>query len=144
MATRAEMYEWVKSGHRAREVEIGLDLKRLNKPGSPLFSVSDNAVPILLLVVATLAAGMAGGLLWALAAAVAGGVGMAIGTNAFVLRRLRQRAVAMLFAGPDPWQVLWDAGVLSLRIAGRPETEMESPHSDWRKFAFRYLRRDPR
>jgi hypothetical protein len=85
---------------------------------------------------------MMGGLLWALGAAMVSGVGMAICANAFVLRRLRQRAVQMLFAGPDPWQVLWDAGVLSLRISGRPETETESPDTDWRKFAFRYLRRE--
>jgi len=142
MATRSEMYEWVRAGHRERAVEIGLDLKRLNRPGSPLFSAVDNAVPVVLLIGATLFAGLYGGIAWALCASVLGGVLLALGANAYVLSRLRARAIQMAFGGPDSWQVLWDAGVLSLRLPGRPETEVESPKVDWRKFAFRHLRRE--
>jgi len=134
-----ELYEQIWDAERQGLLEIGIDLRRLNRPGSPAFSMWDNAIPGMLFVVAVLASLVFAGWVWALAVAASGLILLLTSVNFLVMMRLRRRAWTLARASLHHWRELWRMGGLSLRLIGRPEIEAHAPKGDWREFARRYL-----
>lgn len=141
MASRQVLFDRLVAAEASRMVEVGVELRRLNRPDSPVFSRADNATPLFASVGAALAALYFGGWVWAMAIAGSAAILMLTGVNYVVMRRLRRRALAYALAGPEGWQRLWDMGGLSLRLPGRNDTQAVSPDEDWGRFAARHLRR---
>lgn len=140
MATDQQLHARIRRAEPAREIEIGVDLRRLNRPDSPVFARWDNALPGFALVAAVLLAFVLGGWVWALAIAASGLILLATVVNLLVMTRLRTRALRMALADAEGWQRLWDLGGLTLRLPGRPESECAAPE-DWRTLARRLSRR---
>lgn len=134
-----ELYELIWDAEREGLLEIGIDLRRLNRPGSPAFSMWDNAIPGMLFVVAVVATLVFAGWIWALAVAASGLILLLTSVNFLVMMRLRRRAWTLARANLRHWRELWRMGGLSLRLIGRPEIEAHSPDADWRHFARRHL-----
>ena len=127
----------------ARAVEVGLDLRRLNEPDSPVFNRGENAVPFFAAIAAVFAALYFGGWVWALAVAGTALILMATGLQYLLMLRLRRRALAYALSDPERWQRLWDLGGLTLRLPSRDDTLIDSPEGDWTGFAARHLGRRP-
>ena len=143
MASRAVLHERIVAAEGARAVEVGIDLRRLNEPGSPVFNRAENSAPFFVAMGAVFAALYFGGWVWALAVAGTALILMATGLQYLLMLRLRRRALAYALSNPDHWQRLWDLGGLTLRMPNRDDTLMDSPDGDWTNFAARHLGRRP-
>ncbi len=139
MPTDTQLHDRIREAEAARRVEIGVELRRLNRPDSPVFGRWDNAVPAFVLIAAVVAAFVFGGWLVALATAASGLVLMLTTVNLAVMSLLRWRALDMALSGPEGWERLWAIGGLTLRLPRRPDTECKGPDGDWRAFVRRHL-----
>jgi hypothetical protein len=113
------------------QVQLAVDMRRMNAPGSPVFNRGENIVPgfaaiaLSLVTMATLGPGpgfvVLGGyfILWYLV----------------LLPRMRlrvhDRTMALALSGPQNFQRLWEMGALQLVSGGATCT---SPGGDWTRF----------
>ena len=141
MADEQELFERIWYGERDGLVDLGLDLKLLNKPGSPVYRLSDNMLPWLAFVCLVVVGWRLGGWVGAAAAGASMLILFATTINFAVNRRLRQRAMNYALSGKVGFDDLWRRGVVSLRIAGEATSEIKGPAQDWRDFAQRRLPR---
>lgn len=141
MASRAVLHERIVAAEGAAAVEIGIDLRRLNEPGSPVFNRAENTVPFFVAMGSVFAALYFGGWVWALAVGGSALILMATGLQYLLMLRLRRRSLAYALSDPECWQRLWNMGGLTLRLPQREETLVESPDGDWTDFAARHLGR---
>lgn len=135
MADEQDLFERVWYAERDGRIDLGFELKLLNKPGSPVFSIADIMLPW----VATLCLAVVG---WRLGGWVGAGVAIAsmiilIATtiNFAVMRRLRRRALDYALSGRRGFDDLWRMGALSVRLKDQPASEIRGPEGDWRGFA---------
>lgn len=133
------LYDLIWDAEREGLLEIGIDLRKLNRPGSPAFSMWDNAIPGMLFVVVVLATLIFAGWVWALALAASGLILLLTTVNFLVMMRLRRRAWTLARVDLRHWRELWRMGGLSLRLPAWPEIEAQAPEADWREFARRHL-----
>jgi len=139
MASREELYARVWYGERDKIVEIGVNLRDLNKPGSPVYRMLDNGCPMFVIAVAVIASWIWGNWMLALAMTASGVILLLTSINILVMLRLRNRALAFALSGPDGWEELWGRGGLTLRLTGDEASQIESPAGDWQAFARRRL-----
>ena len=139
MASRAALHERIVAAEGAQAVEVGIDLRRLNEPDSPVFNRAENSAPFFVAMGSVFAALYFGGWIWALAVAGTALILMATGLQYVLMLRLRRRALAYALSDPERWQKLWDMGGLTLRMPGRDDTGIQSPEDDWTRFAARHL-----
>ena len=139
MAEDQALFERIWYAARDGRVEIGTDLKRLNRPGSPVFSHAEVLLPWLALICLTIGAWQIGG--WMIGLAVAVSMLILLGTtiNFLVLTRVRKRAIAYALSGLDGFAELWASGALTLRLKDDEASEISGPDDDWRSFAFKRL-----
>ncbi len=142
MASRTALHERIVAAASAQAVEVGIDLRRLNEPDSPVFNRAENAAPFFVAMGAVFAALYFGGWIWALAVAGTALILMATGLQYLLMLRLRRRALAYALSDPEGWQRLWDKGGLTLRLPQRDDTLVASPEGDWTRFAARHLGRE--
>ncbi|SDH59649.1 hypothetical protein [Roseospirillum parvum] len=116
-------------------LEVHADYNHLNRAGSPVYSVQENAAPLVLLL--------------AIALLVLFAVGLAAGTMVlifnslvfvFLIRpwlahRLRQRAIAQAMNSPEGLKRLWAVGGIAMNLKGRPNAGVAAPTGDWARFA---------
>lgn len=129
------LYERIWLAQRDGKVEIGTELRALNKPGSPIFKWSENLLPWVAFVALTLVGlKMAG---WIGAVAVAAGMTVLMMTtfSFLVLSRVRKRAKDYALSGRVGFETLWNGGGLTLRLTGDAASEINSPDDDWQTFA---------
>ena len=141
MASRAVLHERIVSAEGVRAVEVGIDLRRLNEPDSPVFNRAENTGPFFVAMGAVFVALYFGGWVWALAIGASALIVMATGLQYLLVLRLRRRALAYALSDPECWQRLWGMGGLTLRLPQREETLVDSPDGDWTDFAARHLGR---
>ena len=135
MADEQDLFERIWYAERDGRIELGIDLKRLNRPDSPVFSRRDMLLPWVALVCIVVVGWRMGGWLGAGTAAAAMLILMATTINFAVMRRLRQRAHAYALSGLAGFDDLWGYGALSVRLKDDAASEIEGPEDDWRGFA---------
>ena len=133
-ADDTELFNRVWYANRDEKIEIGVDLRRFNKPGSPTFDRKDNALPLVATVCCTLTAWLLGGWLWGLAIFGSGVIFSMTTLNIWLMNRLRKRTLDLALSGFHGWQDAWTYGGISLRRKGQ-EQEVMGPEQDWRPFA---------
>ena len=133
------LFERIWYAERDGRIDLGFDLKLLNRPGSPVYKMSDNVLPWVAFICLVIVGWRLAGWIGALAAAAATVVLIATTVNFAVMNRLRVRARAHALSGRIGFAELWRHGALSLRIKGDPASEMQGPDQDWRDFARRRL-----
>src|SRR3546814_8101114 len=104
-------------------IDIGVELRPLNRPGSPVYSMWENATPAFVLAGGVIAVWVFAGWIWALSALASGVILMLSVVNMLVMTRVRRRTLRLALADAAGWNALWDEGVLSLRMRNRTETE---------------------
>lgn len=135
MADVQDLFERVWYGERDGRIDIGVDLKRLNTPKSPVFSHVDHLLPWAALICLAVAGWRLGGWIGAAAAASSMLVLILTTINWAVMGRLRKRTLAYAMSGRHGFEELWAFGGLSLRIKGDAASEVVGPDGDWRGFA---------
>lgn len=135
MADEQDLFERVWYGERDGRIDLGVDLKRLNKPNSPVFSHVDHLLPWAALICLAIAGWRLGGWVGAFAAAASMLVLILTTINWAVMDRLRKRTVAHAMSGRSGFDELWALGGLSIRIKGEATSEVKGPDGDWRAFA---------
>lgn len=135
MADDQDLYERVWYAERDGKIDLGVDLKALNKPESPVFSRSDHLLPWLALICVTIVGWQLGGWVAGLAAAASMVILIATTINLAVMDRLRKRALKYALSGRAAFDELWGMGGLSLRVKDEPQSEVCGPVDDWRGFA---------
>jgi hypothetical protein len=135
-ASDTELYKRIWYADRDGKVQIGIDLRRFNRDGSPTFSRRDNGLPLVLTACSVATAWMLGGWIWGLAILASGIIFSITTLNLWVMHRLRERTLAEARCGLAGWETLWRFGGISLRYSGE-KVETVSPANDWRDFAYR-------
>ena len=139
MADEQDLFERIWYADQNGRIDIGFNLKRLNKPDSPVFSHSDNLLPWAAFACLTYGGWRLGGWIGAVATAASMVVLIATTVNWAVMSRLRKRALAHALSGQQGFDELWAMGALSVRLKNDPSSEVEGPGDDWRAFARRRL-----
>lgn len=129
-----ELFKRLWYANRDARIDIGVDLRHFNKPGSPTFDRMDNALPIVATGCCTATAWMLGGWIWGLAVFGSGIIFSMTTMNIWLMQRLRKRTIDLALSGAKGWEEAWRYGGISLRRAGQ-ELETTGPAEDWRAFA---------
>jgi hypothetical protein len=130
-----DLYERIWYGVQGQRVQLGFDLKLLNKPGSPVFSARDALLPWMALLLLAIGGWRVGGWIGSAAAVLAMLVLMATTINYAVMKRLRERSEKYALSGHLSFEELWQVGAISLRIAGNDSEEFKGPSMEWTAFA---------
>ena len=133
------LHERIRVAEAERRVDVGVDLRPLNRPGSPVYVMWKNAAPTFGLAAIVVVVWLAADWIWAMAALASGVILLLTVVNMMVMTRVRRRALALALNDVAGWSSLWDQGVLSLRLPAEKGSECLSPHGDWRGFAIRNL-----
>ncbi|MEQ9123352.1 MAG: hypothetical protein RIM80_12385 [Alphaproteobacteria bacterium] len=137
------LFERIWYAERDRRIDLGFDLKLLNRPGSPVYKMSDNVLPWVAFLCLVVVGWRLAGWIGALAAGAATVVLIATTVNFAVMGRLRARAREHALSGRIGFAELWRLGAVSLRLKGDAASEMQGPAQDWRDFARRRLPKAP-
>lgn len=129
-----ELFKRVWYANRDEKIEIGVDLRHFNRPGSPTFDRKDNTLPVLAILCCTLSAWMLGGWIWGLAILASTVIFSLTTLNVWLMSRLRQRTLDMALGGIAGWQAAWAYGGVTIRRQGQTEEAVGS-QEDWRPFA---------
>jgi hypothetical protein len=127
-------------GVDAGEVRLGVNLHRLNVPGSPAFSLVDTAAPIVLLLALNVYVfvwhGWVLGLLCLLASVLV--YGFVVGR--WIADRVQARTLVLLRRQPHLLEELWNSGAISLTHI---RTDTFACHPDeYRPFVVEHLLAD--
>jgi len=139
IADDQDLFERIWYAQRDGRIELGADLKLLNKPGSPVFRAHENILPWVALICLAIVGWRLAGWVGALAAAASMVVLIATTINFAVMNRLRKRSIEYAMSGMQGLDALWAAGALSLRMAGEADGEIRGPGQSWRAFAAKRL-----
>lgn len=124
-------------------LHLGLKYLELNRRGSPVYKLWENILPFAMIaaVVAQYSYdyGYQGFLLSLL---VTGLLGFYF-IPRWLAKRVRVRGMAMAVNSEKDWDILWNAGCLSIRMADQPEHAADSPKDDWRAFVRDHLTETP-
>jgi hypothetical protein len=112
-------------------VQVAVDMRRMNAPGSPVFNRTENIVPGFAAI----------GLSLAVMAMLGPGPGFVVLGSYFVLwylvllprmrMRVHDRTLALALSAPQNFQRLWEMGALQLVSGGATCT---APNGDWTRF----------
>lgn len=138
------LFERVWYANRDNRLLIGIDLRHFNRPGSPTYSRSDNALPMIATACCVLTAWMLGGWVWALAILASGVILTLTTAQIWVMHRLRQRTLALVLGSLQDWLTVWRYGGIDLRLVrdggeSGPTPGAAAPDDDWRAFVRRHL-----
>lgn len=120
-------------------VHLGLKYFQLNTRGSPVYKLWENILPFAMIAVIvaqyTYDYGWVG---FGLSLLLTGLLGFYF-IPRWLAKRVRARGMALAISGEQGWDLLWQAGALSLRMADNPAVTADSPQDDWRAFALKNL-----
>ncbi|MBK1663210.1 hypothetical protein CKO38_09840 [Rhodospirillum rubrum] len=132
------LHERMRVAHDNGLITFYTNFHHLNRGGSPVFSVTDNMVPLLSLLLISV------GLLFV---SIFAGLGALIFTSIaylfllrpWIARRLRERTIRKMMESPHNWTVLWQFGGIVITLASNPRIGCAAPGSDWRAIARNFV-----
>ncbi len=133
-AEDTELFRRLWYADRDEKINIGVDLRHYNKPGSPTFNRNDNVLPVVATICCTSTVWLLGGWVWGLALLGSCVIFSMTTLNLWLMHRLRKRTMELALGGAEGWDMAWRFGGLSVRCQGQ-QNETTSPEQDWRAFA---------
>lgn len=128
----------IRAAHHAKRVELRIAYDTLNRHGSPVYDLWDNLLPLLLLMVASMAMLLALGMLVGMIAMLLGILIYLLGIQHWIAFRLYDRTLRVALLDTKRFQILWKHGGIALLLPDTGEV-CKAPEGDWRKFVRRYL-----
>ena len=116
---------------------IHVDFNRLNRTGSPVFDPWENVLPLVVLLLISLAI-IPFDLVAGTVALVVAMFAYAFLVRPWVANRLRKRTIENMLRNAHNWQVLWSFGGVVVTLVENPRIGVVSPGGDWRAFARRF------
>jgi hypothetical protein len=131
------LHERLTEAYMADRIRIHVDFNRLNRTGSPVFDPWENVVPLVTLLLGSLAI-MPFDLVAGTVALVVAMFGYAFLVRPWVADRLRKRTIENMLRNAHNWQVLWSFGGVVVTLVQNPRIGVVAPGGDWRGFARRF------
>ena len=117
------------------EVKLGVNIRQMNSPGSPVFRTAENIWLPLAILTASLAATRWGHVYAGMAILIAGAAWWLIKVHPRVKDGVFDRSAAFALSSENAFDVLWARGVLSLYARMPDGTERAAAkRQDWRAF----------
>ena len=114
------------------EIQVGIDVWKVNRPGGPFYSAADNGLPILVLAGAVVYSFMHSWL-WGIVSLICSVLLFVSVINKFVFNRARRRITRYVLSDLSCWQEIWEEGCLSLRCSSGGG-ECYPGRDDWTAF----------
>jgi len=133
------LYARLVESYQADRVSVFVDFDRLNHPRSPIWNPWENVVPLLLLLVGSLAIMFTVDLLLGTAVMVLGVFLYLFMIRPWISQRVYRRAIEAAMDNLHNWNILWKQGGLVITLNYMSKTRCVSPDGDWRAFVTRYL-----
>ncbi|KAA5604314.1 hypothetical protein F1188_16610 [Roseospira marina] len=118
----------------ADRIKIVVDFNRLNRTGSPVFNPWENVVPLLCLILASLAV-MAFNLVAGTLVLIGAMFAYAFFVRPWIAQRLRTRTIENMLKNAHNWQVIWSIGGVVVTLTSNPRIGVVAPAGNWRAFA---------
>lgn len=135
LPSEREALEALRVADRANRLQVGVDVKLLNRPSSPVYSEIDVfAVPIVLWTTGITLLLSWGMLPWVIDMAFVL-VWQVAGQPRLIAWRLRERVRRLMLVGPENFRVLWKLGGITLALKDQPDRICAAPAGDIRLFA---------
>jgi hypothetical protein len=132
-----KLHERLAEAYMADRIRIQIDFQRLNRTGSPVFNPWENVVPLLGLLLGSLAI-MPFNLVAGTIAMVGAMFFFAFLVRPWVARRLRERTIQAMLKNAHNWQLIWSYGGVVVVLRDNPRIGVVSPAGNWRTFARRF------
>lgn len=120
-------------------LHLGLKYFELNRRGSPVYKLWENILPFAMIAVIVAQYTYDYGYIGFAASLLLTGLLGFYFIPRWLAKRVRARGLAMAGSGEQGWDILWQAGCLSIRMADKPDNFADSPQDDWRAFALKHL-----
>lgn len=131
------LHEAVRIAILAGRMELKTDGLHLHKPTSPLYVAWDNLGPLLVLMTASLALLLLGGLAIGLGAMTLAILAYIFGMRWWIGLRIQRRALDAMLRNAYNWNLVWQYGGVALVLKGDFGAPCIAPGCDWRAFARR-------
>jgi len=132
-----KLHERLAEAYMADRIRIQIDFMRLNRTGSPVFDPWENVVPLLGLLLVSLAV-MPFNLVAGTLALIGAMFLYAFLVRPWLARRVRDRTIESMLKNAHNWQVLWSYGGIVVTLTDNPRIGVVSPGGNWRSFARRF------
>jgi hypothetical protein len=133
------LYARLVESYQADRVGVFVDFDRLNHPRSPIWNAWENTVPLLAMLVASLAVMFAVDLLLGTAVMVLSVFFYLFVIRPWISQRVYRRAIDAAMDNLHNWNILWRLGGLVVTLNYMNKTRCVSPEGDWKAFVTRYL-----
>ncbi|WP_413204536.1 hypothetical protein [Rhodospirillum sp. A1_3_36] len=130
-------HERIRVAHETGLIHIYTNFNHLNRGGSPVFSVVDNLVPLLILILISVALLFIHFLL-GIVGLVASVILYVMVIRPWIATRLRDRTVQKMMSDLHQWRQLWAFGGIVITLAQNPRVGCTAPDSDWRAMARKF------
>lgn len=128
------LHERLSEAYMADRIRIQVDFTRLNRTGSPVFDPWENVLPLLGLLLGSLAI-MPFDLVVGTIALVAVMFVYAFLVRPWIARRVRTRTIENMLRNAHNWQVIWSFGGVVVTLTRNPRIGVVAPAGNWRAFA---------
>jgi hypothetical protein len=128
------LHERLIEAYMADRIRIQMDFNRLNRAGSPVFNPWDNVVPLVALILLSLAV-MPFDLVAGTLVLVGAMFVYAFLVRPWIAQRLRARTIENMLRNAHNWQVIWSVGGIVVTLTANPRVGVVAPAGDWRAFA---------
>ena len=128
-----DLFFKIRNACHNKELSLGLNLIRLNSPGSPVHKASDNNIVVLFLV-AMVIINFLHSWIWGLLSIVAAPIILMMFGRKWVMYRLRKRTEEFVLTNYNNWNESWNKGYLSLSSNNLPDNKCLSPNDSWELF----------
>jgi hypothetical protein len=133
------LYARLVESYQADRIGVFVDFDRLNHPRSPIWNAWENTVPLLVMLVASLAVMFAVDLLLGTAVMVVSVFFYLFVIRPWISQRVYRRAIDAAMDNLHNWNILWRLGGLVVTLNYMNKTRCVSPEGDWKAFVTRYL-----
>jgi len=133
-----ELFASIVKAYKANTIAISVDAARLNRPNSPVWDPVENVLPLLAILVISVASMFVLNVLAGVAILLLGALAYSSLVRPILAQRVSGRTITAATENVHNWDLLWKKGGLSIMLTGTKSSRVTFPH-DWRDFAVRCL-----
>ncbi|WP_142849372.1 hypothetical protein [Telmatospirillum sp. J64-1] len=134
-----KLHKALRLAHDDRRLALYVDFDALNRQGSLVYNPWEYILPLLFLLLGSLALLLSMGMIIGLVAMFLAVLAHFFVINHLIAWRLRQRTIALAFGSVEGWKMMWERGGIAVALVHQPGISCLAPSGDWRRFAQTYL-----
>lgn len=139
-----DAYRFIQAAYVANRIDFQIDMARLARTGSPVYSPKMALFPMLflmLLCMIALIAALLGyiSLMTCIGAMIAALLAQVFLVRFWIVYRVQRRTMTALLTHLSYWKSLWRFGGVAISLSKSPSTRCTAPSGDWRSFVMAHL-----